>query len=238
MQTLGRNYIIGSTLSLIGLLSIGVTTSVFAQSVLIGGAGDAGSGNSFPLTVNLNGRYQQVYNGALFPSSFSIGSISFFNNNFNPGTAVIDTANYSIHLSTTSKPVNGLDTTVFSNNVGADDAVFFNGVLGGAVGPGNVFTITGNPFLYVPAGGNLLLDITKTGQTGNGTGFLDSRNGTFLTDSSRAHNFGSAFASFGLVTRFNSPTNSTVPEPGSVALLGSMGVTAGLFALKSLRRRR
>ena len=233
-----RNRTIGATLSLIGLLSLSLTTTVFAQSVLIGGTGDLGSGNSFPLTVNTNGRYQQVYSGSLFPSSFSIGSISFFNNNFQPGTAVIETANYSIHLSTTSKPVNGLDTSVLSANVGADDAVFFNGVLGGAVGPSNVFTITGNPFLYVPSGGNLLLDITITGQLGNGLGFLDARNGSFTTDSSRAHNFGGGFTSTGLVTQFNSPANSTVPEPGSIALLGSIGVTAGLFALKSLRRRK
>ena len=107
-----RNRTIGATLSLIGLLSLSLTTTVFAQSVLIGGTGDLGSDNSFPLTVNQNGRYQQVYNGSLFPSSFTIGSITFFNNNFQPGTAVIDTANYSIHLSTTSKPVNGLDTSV------------------------------------------------------------------------------------------------------------------------------
>jgi hypothetical protein len=45
--------------------------------------------------------------------------------------------------------------------------------------------------------GNILLDIFKTGGASNGNVYFDARNGSFGSDSSRAHNFGSQFANWG-----------------------------------------
>ena len=83
-------------------------------------------------------------------------------------------------------------------------------------------TVAGTPFVYDPAGGNLLLDI-RSSISASGRAFFDARIGDADGLFSRAHNFGSGFTGYGLVTQFNT---STVPEPGSIALVGT-----GLLAL-------
>jgi hypothetical protein len=209
-----------TTVGILVLLLLAVATPAFAVTIIIGAPGDAGSGNCFPfglLGCSPGSRYQQVYNAALFPGPLLINQLQFFNTNFNPGLGVVDTANYEIHLSATAVAVNALNTSDFDSNVGANDALFFNGVLGGPVG-GTTFSISGTGFLYDPADGNLLLDIFKTGGVG-GNVFFDARSGTFGTDSSRAHNFGSAFVSYGLVTGFSDDGLTPVPEPATLALL-------------------
>lgn len=198
-----------------GVTDVGTIVLGNTPTVTIGFPGTGG--NCFPFTCRgfPGARYQQVYNSGLFPGVMTITNISFFNTIL-PG-ASINSATYTIHISTTAKPVNGLDIRDFDSNVGADDALFFSGVLGGPI-EGGKFTITGAPFLYDPSQGNLLIDIFKSGG-GPTTGFLDARNGSFGNESSRAHNFGSAFASWGLVTEFNSATEVLlrtldVPEEG------------------------
>lgn len=200
--------------------------SLMASQITIGEP--ASGGNCFPFGCSGGTRYQQVYNAALFSGPMAINELSFFNTQ--SGSGIIDTATYEIHFSTTSQPVNGLDTTVFNNNVGPNDQLFFLGTLGGPIG-GTIFTISGTDFLYNPANGNLLLDIFKSNSQNNGDAYLDARNGTFGTDSSRAHNFGSGFESYGLVTRFSDEAQS-VPEPGSILLLG-----IGLLGLAGFRKK-
>lgn len=206
-------------LGIVVLLAAVVVSPAFATTIVIGNPPDPGSGNCFPFGCSTGSRYQQVYNSALFGAPLLINQVQFFNTQSDPGLGVVETANYEIHLSTTSVAVNSLDTVNFANNVGADDALFFNGILGGPVG-GTTFTINGTGFLYDPADGNLLLDIIKTGGSANGSVFFDARNGTFGTDSSRAHNFGTAFAEWGLVTGFSDAELTPVPEPATLVLLG------------------
>ena len=196
--------------------------------------GDPGDGtNCFPFTCSNDPafpstRYQQVYNSSLFSGQAFINQVAFFASE----PVSIDAANYDIRLSTTSKAVNSLDTADLDNNVGSDETGFFSGVLGGLSDA--VFAINGTPFAYDPSLGNLLVDVRKDDLPAPGSGFLDARNGSFGDDSSRAHNFGTAFEQWGLVTRFQLGSqggpgpgpgpgpdpNDPIPEPASVILVG------------------
>src|SRR6516225_6373405 len=105
----------------------------------IGGNGFAG-GNSFPFGGNSGGastRYQQAYNGALFPNNpILISAITFYHvNTASPGNTIIANGTYAMHMSTTSHAVNGLDTVTFNNNVGGDDQLFDNFVANNVVVP-------------------------------------------------------------------------------------------------------
>ena len=196
-----------------------------AMTVTVGTIGSGGNafpfgstGSSYPGTT-----YQQVYNQALFTEMYITG-VTFFNS----GGSSIDGATYTMYLSTTTKAVNGLDTATLSNNVGTDNMLFKSEYLSG--NPGSSFTFSGPAFLYNPANGNLLVEILKSGgSVGSYTGWFDAMNGNFGTDSSRAHDFGTGFEQFGLVTQFSS---SSVPLPGALLLFGP-----GLVGLAAIRRR-
>ncbi len=150
-----------------------------------------------------------------------------------PGS--IAPANYTISLSTTSAAVNGLDTT-FANNLGADNAVFFSGVLGGLIGPTNQFTITGTPFNYNPALGNLPLAATSDGDGLQFSVFLDFQSNAPDWDiqshiklrfvrrcrhGSNRHRPRTQFT-------YRAPTSS-VPEPGTLWLLATALIGLVLF---------
>jgi hypothetical protein len=121
--------------------------------------------------------------------------------------------------------VDGLDTT-FTNNLGPDNAVFFNGALGGLIGPTNQFTITGTPFAYDPANGNLLLTVTSDGGGLDFSVFLDFTSGAPAGTFSRISSFDTSGVAdtvqndTGLVTQFTYSTpTSGVPEPSAIVLL-------------------
>jgi len=211
----------------------GVTAS--ADSVRIGGLGTGANYFPFGGAAGSGKRYQQVYNSALFGGPMTISEIDFFNNIWEPGLVPLSGSTFSIYLSTTSKLVNGLDT-VMANNVGGDNALFFLGVLDSTVPFVDAeykLQLMGTPFTYNPAYGNLLIDIKATGGTLSGL-FMDARNGDFGTDSSRMHDYGGSFESFGLVTQFVGSRGPAVPEAGTLASLCTLIGLGGVW----LRRRR
>jgi PEP-CTERM motif len=226
-------------IAFVAVLALTLSMPAYATSITIGAPPDPSSGNCFPFDGSGCGvpgpgdRYQQVYHNTLFGGSpLLITSVDFFNTQFSPGNNA-PSATFNVHLSTTSRAVNALDTVTFANNVGADDLLAFSGTIGG-VGSivGGVLHISlTTPFLYNPVAGNLLLDMFRTSASTGDSVFFDARSGTFGTDSSRAHNYGSGFESFGLVTRFNA--DATVPEPATLVL-----VCSGLALVRRVRARR
>ncbi|HAB19247.1 MAG TPA: VPDSG-CTERM sorting domain-containing protein [Verrucomicrobiota bacterium] len=228
MKTLTKYQGVSSLACAVALFGTGA--NLFADTIEFGNPPDPGNGNFFPFTgngFNINNRYQQVYNSSFFAGAGYIDTITFYNTQL-PG-AVFETADYTIRLSTTTKPVNGLDFNM-NNNVGGDEAVFYAATLSGLTGVS--FTFDGSDFYYDPSLGNLLVDIQRVNQIVNsGSGFLDARNGTFGTDSSRMHNYDSGFESFGLRTTFETKGTS-VPDAGpTFALLGF-----ALLGLGAVRR--
>jgi hypothetical protein len=192
-------------------------STCLAATLTIGAPGDANNGDCAPFGCAVE--YQQVYGAGQFSGlgPITITALTFFNNNFVPGD--IAAANYTISLSTTTAAVNAL-SDVFANNLGSDNQVFFNGTLDGLIGATNQFTITGAPFAYNPANGNLLLSITSTGTGQEFSVFLDFASGAAAGTFSRTYSFDtSGIAAFlesdtGLVTRFDfTASSSVVPEP-------------------------
>ena len=191
--------------------------------------GTSTSPNCFPFGCASGTRYQQVYDASSFAGLFTIGGVTFFNSD---DAGQFTSADYTLSLSTTSKSVNGLDTVNFDSNVGLDDTLLFSGHLSGATGTSYTFGGLG-VFTYNPALGNLLVDIHLSNVGGGGGAYFDATSdsgGLF----SRAHNFGSGFDNYGLVTRFEEGSNNSVPEPGSSLLL--LGI--GLVGLRAWRKRR
>jgi hypothetical protein len=114
---------------------------------------------------------------------------------------------WTIALSTTSADWNSLSPN-FAANVGSDNRTVFVGNLSQGWAFGDTLTITlTTPLIYVPADGNLLIDVTVSGVTSPGgfvyfdtTGYNGGqRNGSTVTG--HVDSTGVA-SSYGLVTGF------------------------------------
>jgi hypothetical protein len=169
-------------------------------------------GLSFPGTT-----YQQVYLGSLFGSSqIRLTAVEFFVSP-NNGTRQVVAANYALSLSTTAKPVDGLDTVNLAMNVGADQQMAFNGPLGpGSIADSRLHLAFSNPVTFTPTNGNLLLQVVRTNPGPNtSAAFLAHipNDGFPPGLSSRASDFGSNnVTNIFLVTRFHQQRCECPPQ--------------------------
>lgn len=214
-----------------------------ADAIKIGGAVDASS--CVPFGCSPGTTYQQVVAGAFFSNVFDITGLGFFNTiKDSGGDQYIDPAQYEIWLSTTGAAVDGLHTTDFASNRGADATRVFGGPLGGSpageIPPGPDAKLSfawTSAFHFDPRTGNLLIEVRKVGGTffGDDGTYLDF--GQALPGVSFVSDFGAGFngRSAGLhVEVSGTPGESVtpVPEPATLVLIG--GGLAGLW----VRRRR
>ena len=195
-------------------------------------------------------RYQQIFDASEFSSLTAAGGgwIRYFSFRLDAadiGDFQRGVGDVQINLSTTSRFPDGL-STVFAENIGADQRVVFTGdailVMGREPGPGNTlafgYPIYVDPFFYDPSQGNLLLDIQIFSE---GPILLpsDMDSSRVLGDSiSRVVGNVNASSGFtvdteGLVTRF---FVEPIPEPGILELLG-VGTGIGTLVYRARRRR-
>jgi len=214
--------------TVLSTLALSISVAATANAQLIG---TRTGGNIFPfggvLSDGVNTVYQQVYAS----SNFGFGPVLISEIDFFVSAAgLLNMGTFDIFLSTTSAPVNGLNTTDFNANRGTDNTLFGSFALGG-VAPATL-AFAGPAFFYNPASGNLLVDIRSSITSSGHAGFW-ANNGDAGGVYSRAQNFGDGFAGYGLQTQFVSVTTS--PEPATLLLVAS-GL-AGIAAVCSRRRR-
>jgi hypothetical protein len=138
---------------------------------------DGGGGSGL---LNTPLRHQIVYDNSLFPVEIMrLGELRLRPSALSGSAFTATIPNLQINLSTTSQEPNYLSST-FAQNVGADEAVVFQGPLTVSsrfVGPTNgpkefdiIIPLT-TPFMYDPTRGNLLIDFRNT--SGSSATYVD-----------------------------------------------------------------
>jgi PEP-CTERM motif len=240
-----------STLFACLLISPATANSIVAPAGT--GSTDGNSNNVTPFSAGWFGlpssaRYQQVYASSLFGSTIDIGSIAFrLDGNDAPGPFEAIFPSIQIDLSTITPGPDQLSST-FSENVGANDSIVYDGSLtvdpsgGASPNPFNFVINLQTPFLYNPAQGNLLLDIRINAPSSFPVPALDavftSGDGVSRVWSPNDGSVSSLIGNvdtIGLVTEFSSA--QATPEPSAMVLVG-IGLVLVTTARWKLRQAR
>jgi hypothetical protein len=218
-----------------------LTAASAAAGVIVGQPADPGIGNCFPFGCaygDSGPEYQQVYNSGQFSGPITINNLEFYNTQWDAGATAMNSGTWTISLSTTSADWNTLSSN-FASNIGANNTLVFTGNLYQTWAFGDTLQVSlSTPFTYDPSLGNLLLDVMVSGiSDAGGAIYFDTNgynDGGFNGDTYLGRVYGSGYvnAGYGLVTGFDEGI-SQIPEPGSLALLGS-----GLLLLGGLLRRK
>jgi hypothetical protein len=205
------------TLASIGVM-LGLATAAMSGANAATIVGNYNTQNCYPfgcLTSDFINRYQQIYSATAFQGITPISSISFFT----AGAGQIDSAAYSISFYLASVNLNSMSLNA-ERNKGRLLSNFGTFNLG-STSP-STLTFDGADFTYNPSEGNLLMDVVAQGVSPIGfySQFFQADTSKLLTQ--RAYGTGStlqvANEKNALRTQFNSITS--VPEPGSLALVG------------------
>jgi len=184
-------------------------SATFTVPVTVG-APPPGSPNCFPFGGNFSGassgRYQQLYSASAFPGPITITALKFFDTQAPVlgGATSLPSGSWAIALSTTSATLNTLSAN-FAANVGSNNTPVFSGNLTQPWALGDTLTIPlSTPFTYVPANGNLLMDVTVSNLTPTSCFiYFDATGSSDLPSTVTGHvDSDGVFNGYGLVTGF------------------------------------
>jgi PEP-CTERM motif len=190
---------------------VGSAAPVAAQVV-----GTSNSTNCYPFACfayDGGTQYQEVYYSAAFSGPTTIGKLSFYESH----GGEMDDATYTVAFYYTHAPVDGLSESL-ADNEGTLISNFGKFTLGGAMP--SVLSLTGSSFVYNPADGNLLMDVTVSDVT-DVCAYCSSFESDYTGDvSSRAwsNSYGTAAGANALVTGFSAGV-AGIPEPSAWALM-------------------
>jgi PEP-CTERM motif len=198
-----------------------------SAATLVIGAGTGGNCFPFGCSGPSSGNYQQVYNKTGFSGPITITAVQFARDT-TLGAGPANLGNYTLSVSTTAAAVDAL-SPVYAANIGGNNTQVFNGTLASSY-DGTLLTLTfSTPFIYNPAGGNLLLDFVISNPTNSSSIFFKADNGNAGGVYSRMQNFGSGTTGYGLQTTFiYGNAVGAVPEPATWAMmLAGFGIVGG-----------
>jgi hypothetical protein len=194
---------------------------------------DANSSTDRPFSFS-SSRFQQVYRANNFVSPGQYGGVLVARMGFRldatNGTLINnETATLEVRMSTTSRAPDSL-SPVYADNIGLDNTLVFSGTIQWAANPSpgggaQAFELPiflQQEFLYRPALGNLLVDITVSTSTIRAQldAWQQSPDPVSVVYGSSASGSGT-LSTIGLVTRFD---GTLVPEPAPIllALIGCL----------------
>ena len=246
----------------VAIASLVFASPALATTLIVPGpaTGNAQAPTPFNFYGSSGSRVQQIYDSSFFPGDELINGFSF---RAFPGAAPslffgnsVDISDVVIRLSTTATGANesgSLPSATFADNLESDVTTVFSGALHlatAATGTGPQpfdYTVSfSQPFMYDPADGNLLLDVTiPSGATVSGPGFgfltFDTVNtiddGIYsVVNISDGRAASGTLSTAGAITAF-SVSSAAVPEPSTWMMMvtgfGILGAAMWRRRLKS-----